>query len=172
MLILKEITTHSHLYAEAEQLLHTAFPPEERREDEQQRIVTDTNKKFQAMAIISNFDFAGIVNIWHLNGVIYIEHLAVVPEIRKQGIASDALRHLMLHNRPIILEVEPPHTEESTQRIRFYEHNGFVLRPTEYTQPPYAPHLPPVSMYLMTYGQIDNLSEVIADIKGNVYKLY
>ena len=172
MLILKEITSHSSFYPEANQLLHLAFPPEERREDEQQRIVTDTNKMFQALAIISNFDFAGFVNIWHLNGVIYIEHIAIVPELRNQGIASDALRHLMLHNRPIILEVELPHDDESRRRISFYERNGFVLRPTEYTQPPYAQHLPAVKMHLMTYGKIENITDVIDSIRENVYREY
>ncbi len=169
MLMLKEITTHSHLYVEAEQLLTDAFPAEERRPTEQQRKITDENRKFQAMAIISNFEFAGILNIWHLNGIVYIEHLAILPEMRNQGIATQALEHLKKHNRPIILEVEPATDEISNKRIRFYERNDFILRPTPYTQPAYAPHLHEVKMRLMTWGHIANIDHVINDIKTNVY---
>lgn len=169
MLILKEITTHSHQYADAEKLLTEAFPPEERRDIATQRYVTDNNKKFQAFAIIYNFDFAGLINIWHLNGIVYIEHLAILPELRQQGIASETLKHIKNHGRPIILEVEPATNTDSCKRIKFYEKNGFILRPIDYTQPAYAPNLPEIKMHIMTCGNIADINEIINAIKTNVY---
>lgn len=172
MILLKEITTSSVFYPDAEKLLLDAFPPEERRPVAHQRIITDTNRQFQAQAIICNFDFAGILNIWHLANATYIEHLAVLPALRNQGIASQALRALQKRsNKPIILEVEPAVDPVTVARISFYERNGFKIENTNYIQPPYSINLPPVRLHIMTYGQVDNITDVINDIKSTVYGL-
>ncbi|MCQ2204327.1 MAG: GNAT family N-acetyltransferase [Bacteroidales bacterium] len=170
MLLLKEITTHSPFYKEAEELLIKSFPEEERRPIEQQRLYTDTHRQFQAQAILSDFAFAGIMNIWHLTGATYIEHLAIVPELRRNGIASEALKTLQRRsNKPIILEVEPAIDETTISRINFYERNGFKLQPISYTQPPYSQELPPVSLNIMTYGDTPNIGDIIEEIKSTVY---
>lgn len=169
MILLKEITTPSVFYPEAEALLIDAFPVEERRPLEQQRDYTDHNRLFQAQAIIADFDFAGIINTWNLGEATYIEHLAVKEELRGQGIATEALTRLKLRGKPIILEVEPPHNQQSEDRIRFYERNGFKTERIEYEQPPYSNDLPSVPLNIMTFGKITDLNAMIKTLKSVVY---
>lgn len=58
---------------------------------------------------------------------IFIDYLLVNPKIRGKGLGSKALSLFKRKDKTIILEVEPADTDrrETTQRIRFYERNGF-----------------------------------------------
>jgi ribosomal protein S18 acetylase RimI-like enzyme len=58
---------------------------------------------------------------------IFIDYLLVNPNIRGKGLGSKALSLFKSKDKTIILEVEPADTDkqETTQRIRFYERNGF-----------------------------------------------
>ncbi|MCQ2229547.1 MAG: GNAT family N-acetyltransferase [Bacteroidales bacterium] len=169
MILLKEITTPSVFYAEAENLLIEAFPPEERRPLEQQRQYTDHNTQFQAQVIICDFDFAGILNTWNLGDVTYVEHLAIKKELRGLGLASQALSKLKLRGKPIILEVEPATDETTRKRIQFYEKNGFRSEPVIYEQPSYGEGLPAIAMRIMTCGTISDLNGTIRKLKKTVY---
>ena len=169
MILLKEITTPSVFYEDAEHLLVEAFPVEERRPLAQQRDFTDHNRLFQAQVIICNFDFAGILNTWYLGKVTYVEHLAIKKELRGLGLASEALTKLKLRGKPIILEVEPATDETTKKRISFYEKNGFKMEPIIYEQPAYSSELPTVPMRIMTYGTIEDLQGTIAQLKRDVY---
>ena len=49
MVVLQEIETDHPLYPFIEDLLHTAFPEDERRDDEMQRWNTDYEEKFHCL---------------------------------------------------------------------------------------------------------------------------
>ena len=51
MIALQPIHTEHALYLFVEKLLHSAFPSDERRDDEQQRAYTDGNNKFRCLLI-------------------------------------------------------------------------------------------------------------------------
>lgn len=153
--------THTPEYDEAERLMQSAFPPEERRPTAQQRDYTDHNPRFHACLIMENKRFLGLLNYWTLDGFAYIEHLATLPELRGKGIGQQALQLFTNRiERPVILEVEPPTDGLTARRIAFYQRCGFKLwEHNSYIQPPYSPDLPSVPLLLMAYGPADETSD-------------
>ena len=87
MITFNPITTNHPHYAFVENLLHSAFPQEERRENEFQRKNTDNNPKFECLCITDQEtdSVIGLITVWSLNGFRYIEHLATSPHIRNKG---------------------------------------------------------------------------------------
>ncbi len=156
-------------YRDCERLYLEAFPADERRSAEEERRLTDTEPHFHPHAILHDGRLCGLANTWHFAGVRYIEHLAIEPAMRAHGIASDVLTILKGQGDPIILEVEPPDTEEARRRIAFYEHNGFRMLRVEYEQPyeDAAGKRENLKMDLMVWGEIPNLDEVIREIQNS-----
>jgi hypothetical protein len=66
-----------------------------------------------------------------------VEHLAVRHDQRGKGIGSSILKKLQKKGDPILLEVEIPYDEVSSQRVLFYNRSGFNALPIDYFQPPY-----------------------------------
>lgn len=58
---------------------------------------------------------------------LFVDYLLVNPNSRGGGIGGQVLDRLKRKGKTIILEVEPPESEDgdTTRRIRFYERNGF-----------------------------------------------
>ncbi len=161
------MSTDDPLYLDTERLMMSSFPEDERRPIEEQRHLTDNDPHFHPHAIIHDGHLCGLANTWHFNGVRYIEHLAIMPSQRAHGIASDVLTILKAGGDPIILEVEPPMTDEARRRVAFYEHNGFRLLDRDYEQPwdDERGHVEQVKMDLMAWGDIPNLDEVVEKVK-------
>lgn len=149
------IKTKDEVYPLIEQLLESAFPPEERRSKEDQRRVTDENPLFTVFALLSEGQFAGVITCWQGEGFVYVEHFATVPEVRGRGIGSEVLDSLSeRYDVPLVLEVELPQDELARRRIGFYQRNGFVLwEEKHYVQPPYQKGCAPVALHLMVRGQ-------------------
>lgn len=130
-------------------LYESAFPVEERRvwaprpEGLRLRIARDENARF-----------LGFITSWQLpDAITYVEHLAVMPELRGSGIGGEIIDAL---TGKIILEVELPNSPAARRRIDFYERHGFkAAHDVDYVQPPYQPGLPEVPMMLMCRGDID-----------------
>ncbi|KAA3436655.1 GNAT family N-acetyltransferase [Rufibacter hautae] len=169
MLTLKAIsTTATPGFSQAWQWYEEAFPPEERRTLEQQtQLFTDSAYRF--LAIMDQEEFAGFFGIWQLSGFTFLEHFAVVPSHRGKGTGSKALAILLeTIPPPVLLEVEPPHSEIAQRRIRFYERLGFLLNDFEYRQPPYVAGMHWVPLLLMSYPSALDPSE-LEKVKGQLY---
>lgn len=136
-------------------LYFNSFPESERRPwcDLKTRIL-DPDNDLRLVVVEHSGCFAGFITWWMLsNGVRYVEHFAISPDLRGKGLGACAIRQfteLSLH--PVVLEVEPPQiSSEAESRIRFYQNNGFVAHyGFPYTQPPYSPSLPALPLVLMT----------------------
>ena len=170
------IHTAAPYYAEAEQLMAEAFPPEERRPAGQQREYADRHPLFHPHAVTENGRFAGLVNYWQLDGFLYLEHLATCPSVRGGGLGRRILEQVCTQAaQPIVLEVEPPASGIAARRIGFYRRCGFTLwQKRAYLQPPYAPHLPAVRLMLMACGDIDedkDFDRVVREIHTRIYGL-
>ncbi|MBQ8171455.1 MAG: GNAT family N-acetyltransferase [Oscillospiraceae bacterium] len=80
----------------------------------------------------------GFINYWELDGFVYIEHFAVTPELRGQGIGAglmSELRHIV-GEQCLVLEAEPPSDSAiAARRIAFYQRLGFALNDFDYLQP-------------------------------------
>lgn len=138
-------------YAAAKALYEEAFPVLERRDDlEQARIMQ--NPAYHFDFITDEDGFVGIMLYWETDSFVYLEHFAILPELRCKGKATAALGILEEQSqKTVILEIEPPCDDTSIRRYRFYQRSGFVMNPHEHLQAKY--HLGDADLYLkiLTY---------------------
>ena len=157
------VKTSHPAYPFVENLLHSAFPPEERRDDDLQRQLADSDTGFTVF-LIEEDGPAGLLTAWTFDAgqdakgmdgkpFTYLEHLAIDPEKRNGGMGGRVLETLKTQIRtPLVLEVEEPADEFSRRRIGFYQRHGFILCPIAYRQPPYRKGDGFLPMKLMHYG--------------------
>ena len=170
MIKIKQIHTTDVHYLDLENLMQIAFPEQERRNKEEQRLYTDTNKRFHCCAITNNEKFIGLITHWDFEEFLYIEHFAIVPSLRNNGYGKEVLGILKGQNqKPIVLEAEEPNDEISIRRIGFYQREGFILHEQPYLQPPYRKEDKWFPLKLMTYGNID-MKKMYNHIKEQIYK--
>ena len=149
---LERLSEHNQkYYAAAKALYEEAFPVLERRDEkEQARVMQNPAYKFD---LITDEDgFVGIMLYWETDDFVYLEHFAILPELRCKGKATAALGILKEQSlKPVILEIEPPCDDTSIRRYRFYQRCGFVMNPHEHLQAKY--HLGDADLYLkiLTY---------------------
>lgn len=157
-------------YAFVEELMHTAFPPEERREVIQQREYSDHNPLFYNNIILEEDRPIGLISYWNMDDFFYIEHFAIDPNLRNGGYGKHVLEAIKEKlQRPIVLEVEKPTDEISTRRINFYQRLEFMLHEKPYMQPPYRQGDSGLPMLLMTYGNID-MDKDFEKVRNILYK--
>lgn len=173
---IEKLDTSSEDYAKVEQLMRETFPPEERRNEEQQRWMTEHEARFHSHALYTDDCFAGLLACWHLGRFVYVEHLAISPEWRGRGLGTQVLEWLKRQVKiPLVLEVEPPTGPNEQLRVQFYERNGFVLwTNVPYLQPAYQEGYEPMPLKLMVYGALNEETdgdEVRRLIHTSVYGL-
>lgn len=178
MLTLTKIDTKNPNYQFVETLMHSAFPSDERREDDKQRYNVDYNDKMQCLLIQDGDVNVGFITLWSLSGISYVEHFAIADSLRQRGYGTQSLSQLTSTSSSsfsfsLILEVELPSTEESIKRIAFYEKCGFKLSARPYIQPPYSPDKQSLPMALMTYGNVgdDEIETAVGEMYRHVYGL-
>ena len=172
MLTLKEINTFHRHYLFVEELLQSAFPPEERRDDEQQRIFTDGNKYFHCLLIEKAENPVGMINYWDFTDFVYVEHFAIHEEMRGKNYGQRAMALFVQNiNRPVVLEVEMPRVKGDIthRRIAYYRRMGFSLRKMAYKQPPYREGDEWLPMKLMSYGNFKWLKMAEA-MRDTIYR--
>lgn len=174
MLTLRRIQTQEKEYSFVEQLLHTSFPIEERRDDEAQRYNTDNNPKFTCYLITDEEEEkqtpVGLMTVWNLGSFHYGEHLATSPELRNKGYGKQIMQLLReLYPDTFILEVERPTNEMAARRIGFYRRCGFSLCEKDYMQPSYRKGGEEVPLYLM-YAGTDNIDSQFENIRDTIFK--
>ncbi len=121
------------------QLYEEAFPIEERRDTSEWLLQTEQNPLFNILCIKQDYTFQGILCYWTFELFHYIEHFAISPQQRGNGIGSAAL-DLFTTTRtqyPIVLEVEPDVNDTTNRRILFYKKHRFHIINHPYLQPPY-----------------------------------
>lgn len=165
--------TATEEYRFTEQLLTAAFPPEEYRDFEELRVLTQSDPRFRNHAILDRGELVGVLSYWDFGRFHYVEHFAVCPGMRNRGYGRKVLGMLRsrLHT-PVVLEVERPDSELAARRIAFYRRNGFTLWESDYVQPPYRPGGDAVPMRLMVCGALceaDDFASVKETIHREVY---
>ncbi|MBO9730402.1 MAG: GNAT family N-acetyltransferase [Chitinophaga sp.] len=137
--------------AAIQDLYEEAFPKEERRPWPQQLSLIAAGK-IRILRISKGDLFAGFVFYWHLPLFNFIEHFAIHADARGGGAGTQVMQLLEKQLGTIILEVEPPITEQAIRRIAFYERLGYQTFPDAYEQPPYYPEFPPLALRIMHKG--------------------
>ena len=116
------------------------------------------DSNFSPNFIFDGETLVGYVCFWEFEKFLFIEHFAVLKEMRGTGCGSKFLKEFSeTSTKPIVLEVELPETEIAEKRIKFYERLGYVVNHYPYIQPAYQPESNPVDMHIMSYGS--SLSE-------------
>lgn len=158
-----------------------AFPCDERREwgsiDDIIEFFKLHTDRFNIVVITSDNRFAGFLSYWDFDTHIYIEHLAIVEQLRSLSLGSQMIRYAMTEICPnILLEVEHPDSPQAIRRIDFYNRLGFSLhKDIPYIQPPYSPRQSPTPLMLMTCGNIridTPCDEIITSLKRIVYNYF
>jgi GNAT superfamily N-acetyltransferase len=173
MITLEYIDESHKLWGTFSKLYLEAFPVNERREPDELRKIQDT-KGYKLEVIKSDEEFTGFIEIWNFENFIFLEHLAIIPQKRNQGIGHQVLHQLIRNypDKPILLEAEYPADELSGRRIKFYNRCGFKALNIDYTQPPYYPGKSSVPMMLLSNKTVSSKDTTgyIRIISRNVYK--
>ena len=143
-------------FAEFWKIYSASFPLNERRESNQQ---TEVFKKqeYQVDIYLSDNHVIGFIAFWTTTDFIYIEHLAIAPEVRSMGLGSAILKPFIERESiPVILEIEPIINDLTRRRLKFYKSLGFIMNDHLHLQPPYHPSDLPLHLVILTYpNQID-----------------
>jgi ribosomal protein S18 acetylase RimI-like enzyme len=175
MLQIKKLSEDEKEIEFLKDLYEQSFPIEERRDFAKLKDIYQ-NDLLELNLIKLNNQSVGLLNYWHFNTILYIEHLAVSPQYRNQNIASTILAQLNEKYPLIILEVELPTDEISRRRIRFYQRNGFSIQPYKYFQPAYRKGEKELKMHIMSNAKNTikehEYQEIIQVIRKKVYEKF
>ncbi|MFB6455246.1 GNAT family N-acetyltransferase [Chitinophaga sp. Hz27] len=136
---------------EVRNLYESAFPLEERRPWPDQLKLLEKGA-IHLLTLEKEGKFAGLVFYWQLPAFAFIEYFAISPETRGGGAGTTVMKLLEEELKSIVLEVEPPNTEQAIRRINFYERLNYQTFPEYYEQPPYYPGYPFLQLKLMHLG--------------------
>lgn len=156
-------------------LYEAAFPKNERRDPEVARQMAAERPEMEFLAVCTQPEgaFAGLVVLWRFPGFTYLEHLAVDPSLRNEGVGRWILNWV---GRTIpgfqLLEVEPAGTTPMAERrIAYYERNGYRVIDQDYMQFPYHEGDAPLPLWLMGKGDCtpDELQERVACLRRHLF---
>lgn len=117
--------------------MEESFPLAERRDKEDARALL-SSKSYHLYHIEQADKRVGFIAVWSLGALSFVEHFAIYAEHRGKGFGSLALELAKSRFRHIVLEVEPPESEQARRRIAFYQRAGLHLHPDfAYLQPSY-----------------------------------
>jgi GNAT superfamily N-acetyltransferase len=137
-------------------IMEQSFPEDERRPFAEQKELLN-NPVYKIYGLREKQAVIAFAAVYQFDTFTFIEHLAVAPSHRNQGLGALILQKLgKISKDRICLEVEPPETEMATRRIGFYQRNGFSLCPCPYVQPAISKGRTPVPLQIMsTNGALD-----------------
>ena len=148
MLIGTRITCAEHaLQPDWWQLYEAAFPRSERR-NAGQHAAALAHPHFHVLHLADATGFVGLLSYWQWDELAFVEHLAIVPERRGQGLGRRALS--LLNDAQVILEIEPVVDAGTARRLAFYESCGFSRLPQLHIQLAYQAGEPDIPLWLLS----------------------
>lgn len=150
-----------------------AFPEDERRNVEQLKHLIQNHAAMHFNAILESGEIAGLFIYWVLGDFYYLEHLAVLPELRNRKIGQQVLDYIRENwKEDSIMEVEIPEDEWAKRRIHYYERNGFRVVERQYVQPAYDARHRDIPLWIMSNSPANDgerLASRLEIIKKKVY---
>lgn len=143
----------------------SAFPQKERREWDLLAAMIGTVPEMALQVITEKDEPIGFMVSWKLNEWCFLEHFAISPLQRGKRHGEKVMLDFVKDSR-VLLEVEPPVSEDALRRINFYKRAGMVCLSFPYLQPSYKKNGEPYDMVLMSnipdagdqaYAEIVNL---------------
>ncbi len=148
-----------------------AFPPEERRAEEQLKRLIEKNNIMHFNAIFFEGKIAGLFVYWDFSDFFFLEHLAVSTDMRNYKIGQQVLDWIAQHlNGLRLMEVEPTDSNEfASRRIAYYERNGYKIFDKSYKQPSYSDSNLSHPLWIMGNRETPVLSDYLNKIITEVY---
>lgn len=147
----------------------STFPADERRDQDQFLALLDNPDSF-IFAVKNDETHVGYVILWKLETCHYLEHFEVFEEFRNLKLGSQILTELKEKFGSILLESEPSHLNEmSERRINFYLRNGFSIISEDYIQPSYGPGKSSMNLFLLSNFEAENVKEIEEELFTKVY---
>jgi len=116
-------------------LMQQAFPPSEYRTYEDALNVL-SRPNYNVFIVEEKGVLQAFIAEWEIMAIKFVEHFAVSPEMRGQGLGTKVMRaYLGQTTSSVVIEVEAEDTLEARRRIAFYKHLNFALSDIEYKQP-------------------------------------
>lgn len=132
-------------------LYESAFPASERR-GKLQHAAALQEAAFHCLHLADASGFAGLLAYWQWEKLCYIEHLAIVPSRRGQGLGHRALK---LVPAPAILEIEPVVDASTARRLAFYESCGYTRLVYPHVQLAYQQGEADIPLWLLSRPVLD-----------------
>lgn len=147
----------------------SSFPEDERR-DWCKFVRLFEHPQVKVISVLCETKNVGYLILWKLNSFIFVEHFEVFSQFRNQKFGSHITDYLFKNHPKIILEIEPQHLNENSQRrFSFYKKNGFHLIDEMYIQPSYGEGKKALPLWLLSNYHPENLNEVKDEIYDVVY---
>lgn len=155
---------------ELKQIYEDSFPSDERREWlEISELIQQPN--FNIYRIFINDELIGLISVWNLSQVIFIEHFAIHKKWHGKSLGTQVINLVITEtDKTVIVEVEEPINDTAQRRIVFYERLGFVVCNGIYYQPPYSAEKNKVKMLLMSYPNLLTTIE-FTKAKSLIYRI-
>lgn len=133
-------------------IIEQSFPIDEYRTfEEHKELLNEPEYCIYVQHATHGGNIQAFLAVWQFEDFTYIEHFAIDPALRGQGIGSAILQEVhQLFPRQICLEVELPRNNFAKRRISFYERNGFFLNDYPYMQPPLSKGKNELPLIIMT----------------------
>ncbi len=149
-------------------LMEMSFPEDEHRPYDEQKALLLNNRYFiYVLPDSDGREIKAFIAIWKFEDFVFVEHFAVNPKYRNQGLGALVLREIReMSASRICLEVELPETEIAKRRIGFYMRNGFRYHDYEYMQPPISKGRQAIPLRIMTTGE--NISRANFDMLRDI----
>lgn len=146
---LQRIDAQHPLFDAAFALYEQSFPPNERRTRADQLRALGDAEYFPLCAVQNDTVLADLF-VWRTPDFTYLEHFAVQPSLRGQGLGGALLEGLICPDKPLVLEIEPPEDECKRRRKVFYERHGLQAQPYAHVQLPFQGGGAPAPLIIMT----------------------
>ena len=164
------------LLEQAISLLETSFPETERRESPVQREMLETGKISALVAIGEDGTLAAVLTMWPIQDALFLEHFAVNPALRSQGLGGRILEELKKQTDcPLVREAELPETDWARRRLGFYARHGWVAEEDlPYFQPSYragGKDLPLRLLSCPAFASREQAERTAREIHRTVYKM-
>lgn len=163
------------------ELYESAFPIEERRDWSSllaliyKKPEINKEQEMQLDLISEDDEHLGFVIWWKIGDWMFVEHLAISEKARGKSYGARVMNHyLEISKNKLILEVEPPFSNDAKRRINFYERLGLKVLDFSYQQPSYREKEVYYPMLLMSTMGKDNekhISELVLLLMHKVYFL-
>ena len=155
-------------------LMEESFPEYEHRTySEQEKLLSNPN--YCAYVLENENTVIAFVAVFCFKKFCFIEHIAVLPEYRNNGLGAAMLKQIRkISKGPICLEVELPDSPLSSRRIEFYKRNGFYLNEYSYIQPSMTAGQKSIPLMIMTSDEKiteDEFTYIRSVLYSRVYNL-